>query len=80
MNLLETALRRTAADLGRYGFKLLARDDETRPQDLADLRALWAVATEADMIAARDAARLISERGFDRDRDLLAAPDDLTAS
>jgi predicted nucleotidyltransferase len=53
--------------------KLLARDDQHRPQDLADLRALRAVATSADYRAAREAVRLISARGFDRGRDLLAA-------
>jgi len=53
--------------------KVLARDDQERPQDLADLRALRAVATLADYRAARDAVRLISARGFDRGRDLMAA-------
>ena len=53
--------------------KLLARDDQTRPQDSADLRALRAVATPADLRAAREAVRLISARGFDRGRDLMAA-------
>lgn len=53
--------------------KLLARDDQARPQDLADLHALRAVATPADFRAARDAVRLIAARGFDRGRDLTAA-------
>jgi predicted nucleotidyltransferase len=53
--------------------KLLARDDQARPQDLADLRALRAVATPADLSAASEAVRLISARGFDRGRDLTAA-------
>jgi predicted nucleotidyltransferase len=53
--------------------KLLARDDTTRPQDSADLRSLRAVATPADLAAARTAARLITERGFNRGRDLTAA-------
>lgn len=52
--------------------KLLARDDQQRPQDLADLRALRAVATSADYSAAHEAVRLISARGFDRGRDLTA--------
>ncbi|MDT4987225.1 MAG: hypothetical protein QOI74_1319, partial [Micromonosporaceae bacterium] len=52
--------------------KLLARDDETRPQDLSDLRALRAVATPADRAVARDAAHLIAQRGFACDRDLPA--------
>lgn len=53
--------------------KLLARDDQSRPQDLADLRALRAVATPEDLAAADRAARLISSRGFNRGRDLTAA-------
>jgi hypothetical protein len=57
--------------------KLLARDDQTRPQDLADLRALRAVAGPADLDTAREAVRLISARGFDRGRDLTAALTDI---
>ncbi|MGH3897180.1 MAG: hypothetical protein ACRDTA_02795, partial [Pseudonocardiaceae bacterium] len=52
--------------------KLLARDDETRPQDAADLRALHAVLGAADRSAARTAAELIVERGFARGRPLTA--------
>jgi hypothetical protein len=50
--------------------KLLAHS-ESRPQDLADLHALAAVATPEDWTVARDAARLITERGYNRGRDLL---------
>lgn len=53
--------------------KLLARDDERRPQDLADLRMLIAVATEADLTTAREGISLITQRGYDRGRDLSAA-------
>lgn len=53
--------------------KLLARDDQTRPQDLADLRALLAAAAPEDLADARDAVQLISARGYDRGRDLTAA-------
>ena len=53
--------------------KLLARNDSTRPQDLADLRALRAVATEADLHTARQAIQLITARGYNRGRDLTAA-------
>jgi Nucleotidyl transferase AbiEii toxin, Type IV TA system len=60
--------------------KLLARDDATRPQDLADLRALRAVASPEDIATAQQAVRLISQRGFARGRDLVAALDALTAS
>jgi predicted nucleotidyltransferase len=59
--------------------KLLARDDESRPQDLADLRALLAVATRADVDLARESVRLITERGYSRGRDLEAALDGWTA-
>jgi hypothetical protein len=50
--------------------KLLARDDQTRPQDRADLRALRSAATAADLAVAREAVGLITERGFNRGRDL----------
>lgn len=53
--------------------KLLARDDQSRPQDLSDLRALVAVASDEELELARKAAGLIAERGFDRGRDLVAA-------
>jgi hypothetical protein len=60
--------------------KLLARDDYTRPQDAADLRALRAVAALEDFVAAREAVELITRRGYARGRDLLAALDALQAS
>ena len=53
--------------------KLLARDDATRPQDLADLRALILVASPNDLAMAEAAVRLIMERGFNRERDLISA-------
>ncbi len=52
--------------------KLLARDDDTRPQDAADLRALRAVLDAADRAAALTAAELIVDRGFARGRPLPA--------
>jgi predicted nucleotidyltransferase len=52
--------------------KLLARDDDSRPQDLADLRALLAVATADDMADAGAAIQLITQRGFNRGRNLTA--------
>lgn len=57
--------------------KLLARDDERRPQDSADLAALAAAATDADRRAARQAAGLVEERGFARGRDLVGGVDQL---
>jgi hypothetical protein len=59
--------------------KLLARDDETRPQDLIDLRALLSEATLSDLALARDSLTLIAERGYDRGRDLQADFDALLA-
>ncbi len=53
--------------------KVLARDDRTRPQDVADLRQLIAVADETDLKAACDAAGLIEKRGFNRSRNLVEA-------
>jgi predicted nucleotidyltransferase len=55
--------------------KLLARDDESRPQDLADLRALASVLNPEDRSAAQTAADLIVERGFGRGRPLPALLD-----
>lgn len=53
--------------------KVLARDDQTRPQDAADLRQLIASAEASDLEKADAAVRLIEERGFNRTRDLAKA-------
>lgn len=50
--------------------KLLARDDEHRPQDVGDLRALVGVAAATDLELAALAVTQISERGYARGRDL----------
>lgn len=55
--------------------KLLARDDETRPQDAADLLALAPVLGPEDRSTARTAVELIVERGFGRGRGLSALLD-----
>ncbi len=60
--------------------KLLARDDESRPQDAGDLRALVGVATAEDRELAAVAVRQIAARGFDRGRDLDAELDSLLDS
>lgn len=57
--------------------KLLARDDDLRPQDRSDLQSLSSAASSADLADARDAVQLISRRGFSRDRDLAAALESL---
>lgn len=59
--------------------KLLARDDDHRPLDAADLLALRDVADESEIELARAAVRLITERGFDRGRDLDQGLDTLLA-
>jgi hypothetical protein len=53
--------------------KVLARDDRTRPQDRVDLAALLSRADSAALANARSALALVTERGFHRRRDLLAA-------
>ena len=57
--------------------KLLARDDRLRPTDADDLQALASLANDGDWTAARQAVQLITERGFDRGRDLASALGDL---
>lgn len=57
--------------------KALARNDRDRPQDLDDIRALLREATSEDVDEARDAVRLIEERGFARGRELSAELEDL---
>jgi predicted nucleotidyltransferase len=52
--------------------KVLSRDDLTRPQDLADLRALLRVASSAELARARESLALIAARGYHRGRDLSA--------
>jgi predicted nucleotidyltransferase len=52
--------------------KLLARDDDRRPQDSGDLRALIEASSDNDIEDARIAIELITLRGFHRNRDLAA--------
>jgi predicted nucleotidyltransferase len=52
--------------------KVLSRDDDTRPQDTVDLRALIVEATPEDLEMARGALHLITERGYNRDKELQA--------
>lgn len=53
--------------------KLLARDDRDRPADADDLRALAEVAGPGDWAVARASVDLITARGYDRGRDLVAS-------
>ena len=59
--------------------KVLARDDERRPMDRADLVTLLRTASNADLDQAREALRLIAKRGYARGRDLLSDLDGLLA-
>jgi len=52
--------------------KVLARDDRLRPQDRADAAALVASLNEAGIDETRACLDRIAERGYQRDRDLLA--------
>ena len=60
--------------------KVLSRDDERRPQDLVDLRALIRVATPVELGIARDLLGLITTRGYHRGRDLEPQLDALLTS
>jgi hypothetical protein len=53
--------------------KVLCRNDDERPQDRIDLAELLKIATDADRRAASKLLDLIIERGFNRDRDLRKA-------
>jgi len=57
--------------------KLLSEDPLTRPTDTQDLRALAGLADADELGLARTACRLITDRGYDRGRDLLARLDAL---
>ncbi len=50
--------------------KLLSHDDDRRRQDLIDLDGLKLVAAEPDWLLAEESCRLITQRGYHRDRDL----------
>ena len=52
--------------------KLLSRRDKERPNDAADLRGLLRAASPGDLAQAREAAALIMQRGFHRNRNLTA--------
>lgn len=75
MELFETVVVPVASVGALIALKLLARDDEHRPQDGIDLARLKAAAGPADLDEARRLVGLIEERGYARGRDLVAALD-----
>jgi len=50
--------------------KVLAYDEKKRPHDRVDIHALLKKATAADVTLARKAVKLITQRGYNRGRDL----------
>lgn len=71
-------LRVPVATIGYLiALKVLARDDRTRPQDRLDLVALLAAAAPSDVEQARAALAQITERGFQRGKDLERDLEDL---
>lgn len=70
---LTRTLRLPVASIGHLiALKVLSRNDDTRPQDIIDLRNLFVEATNDDLVVAEDALALITERGYHRDKDLRA--------
>lgn len=66
-------LRLPVASIGHLiALKVLSRNDDTRPQDIIDLRNLLQEATDDDLAVAEEALALITERGYHRDKDLRA--------
>ena len=57
--------------------KILARDDERRPQDLLDIRNILKTIALDELERARAALVLIAERGFSRNKDLLRELEEL---
>lgn len=68
------------ARTGHLILELLARDDRSRPQDAADLRALVDRADPEEIARARASARAIQDAGADRGRDLAAALEEVLRS
>lgn len=74
-------LRMGVARVGHLiALKVLSRDDVKRPQDLADLRALLQVASPAELVRARQGLAMITDRGFQRGRDLTSELNRLSPS
>jgi hypothetical protein len=77
-------LRELSIPVARTGhliaLKILSRDDEIRPQDVVDLRALTKKASREEIARARKALKLIESRGFQRGRPLLKLLEDFRKS
>ena len=80
LELLPRLPMRVAAAGHLIALKILSRDDDKRPQDLMDLRALLRVASSAELTRARHAISAITARGYHRGRDLTADLNGLLAA
>jgi predicted nucleotidyltransferase len=67
------SIRIPVASLGHLIALKVLSHDEGRPQDAIDLRALLLVASDTDIADAREALNLVTERGFERGRNLAKA-------
>lgn len=73
---IATGLVVPVARLGHLlAMKVLARDDERRPQDLIDIRNILSAISDEELKRAREALRLMTKRGCHRNKDLLAELD-----
>ena len=68
-----------AARSSLIAMKILAADWDRRPQDVLDLQHLITKATLVEKETARELLRLITERGFNRNKDLLKDMDSYIA-
>jgi len=71
MELLPGLTVKVAGIAHLIALKVLSRDDDRRPQDLVDLRALLRMATPDDVSRAREALNVITARGYHRGRELV---------
>lgn len=70
---LPSGISMPVASVGHLlALKVLSMDDQRRPLDRADIIALLRVAKPEDVRTAEQAMRLITQRGSNRERDLLA--------
>jgi predicted nucleotidyltransferase len=77
---LTPSLRLPVATIGHLiALKVLSRNDDTRPQDVIDLRNLMVEAAPDDLRLAEESLALISARGYDRGKNLRAEYEQLLA-